>query len=139
MPTPSRATKPSTRNSDSSKRRAPSPRCSRLRARVAGERGDGRGDIVLAGDRLGEAPFGDQRGDRAARVDRLLFPPQGLIEPAHEAGAEAGGEGAARRVEDLADALEPDPVERRDGLGFEAERGQGQGSQHVARRARRHP
>ncbi len=84
-------------------------------------------------DRLGEAALGDEGRDRPARADRLLLAAERLVEPAEERAAEAGGERRARRIHDLADPLQPDPVEGRDCLRVEAERGEREGREHRRR------
>ena len=55
-------------------------------------------------------------GDRAARADRLLLAAERLVEPAEKRAAEARSERRARGLQDLADPLQPDPVEGRDRL-----------------------
>ena len=89
----------------------------------AGKRGEGRGDVILKRDRLGEAALGDQGGERPARVDRLFLLSERLIEPAEKIAAETGGKRRARRIHDLADALQADALQREDGVVIEAQGG----------------
>ena len=103
-----------------------------------GQRGEGGGDVRL-GDRLGEAPLGEEGGRRAARVDSSSSMPSAWSSCATRP-AEAGGKRGARLADDLADALEADAIERGDGVMVEAKRGQGAVARAFARcpRAGRH-
>ena len=137
-PTARRATAPSTRNSDSSSRRAPSPRVSSVRPRVAAS--DERTAAMSSISPIGSAKRRSARhgGRRTARVDRFLVDAERAIELRDQRSAEAGGKRGARRTDDLADALEADAIERGDGVMVEAKRGQRQWRQHRPAAAGRH-
>ena len=74
----------------------------------------------------------------ATRVDRFLVDAERTVELRDQRPAEAGGKRAARRTDDLADALEADAIERGDGVMVEAKRGQRQWRQHRPAAAGRH-
>jgi hypothetical protein len=71
-------------------------------------------DLVLVGDRLGEAALGGELSHRHDRRDRFGLAAQSLIEPLHQPCTETGGERRARQAGNAADGLEPDPPKRGD-------------------------
>ena len=92
------------------------------RGKGGGERREHRGDVVFAGNRLGEAALDDEGGCGAARIDHLVLARKRLVEPPYQVRAETGGERGPWRVGDLADGLQADPVHRRDRFRVEAQR-----------------
>ena len=60
--------------------------------------------------------LGDKRRNRQARRERLVFAAERAVELAQEIVAEAGGERRARQIDDVADLLEADALERGDRL-----------------------
>ena len=82
--------------------------------------------VALMRDRLGKALLGQRCRNRQARRDRLVLEPERLIDAPHEWRAETRGERRARPVEHIGDVLEADLRQRRDGVGIEAQRGEGE-------------
>ena len=73
---------------------------------------DGAEHVGLERDRIGEAALGHIGRHRQAWRDRLVLVAHGLVEAAHEVGAEACGEWRARTVDDVGDVFQPDLGER---------------------------
>ena len=92
----------------------------------AGKPRDGAEHVLLARDRLGKTLLGDVRRDRQARIERLVLAAERAVELAQQFAAEAGGEGCARQIDDIADALQADARQRRDGLRRQPQRGERQ-------------
>ncbi len=127
-----RLTAPSVRNSASSMRRAPSPRAVSAVLRRAASRSTvastSSSRAIGSGKRF-SATIGR---DRQQWRERLVFAAERAVELAQQVGAEARGERRARQVDDVADALEADAGERRDGVGRQPQRGERQRRERVA-------
>ena len=79
----------------------------------AGERAHRFEQRTLVDDGLGETTLSRKPRRRPARRQHLILITQRLIQPLYEAGAEAGGERSARLADQIADALQAEPVEQR--------------------------
>jgi hypothetical protein len=107
-------------------------------AKPLGETPDCAEHVAFERDRIGEALLGHISGDRQVRRDRLIFPPERLVEAADQKFAEAGGEGRARQVDEIADALESEFDERLDGFGRKAQGRDREREKRFAHGFRRH-
>ena len=111
----------SVRNSATCISRAPSWRCSMAAPSCSASRADCAEHVAFERDRIGESLLGHIGRHRQARRDRLVFPPERLVEAADQKFAEPGGERGARQVDEIGDALEAEFGERLDGLGRKAQ------------------
>ena len=107
-------------------------------AKLGGEPHDGAEHVAFKADRIGESLLGHIGRHRPSRRDRLVFPPERLIEAADKDFAEPGGERCARQVNDIGDALEAELGERLDGFGRKPQGRHRQRHEGVANPARRH-
>ena len=113
-------------------RRAPSPRRSSANCSRAASRTMIAEHVLLARDRFGKTLLGDIRRDRQARIERLMLVAKRAVELAQQVGAEARGQRRARQVDDVADALQADACERRDGRRRKPQRGERQRREQFA-------